>query len=244
MSLGQTCLSLVFTSGALEARGTVTLGCFYKGLISCWLPEPAHQLRGKKGSLERWRWHQHRAVSYLRAQAVGWPRPPLLQKRVVQGVVVRNEGMQNRTERNLTLAPRKSVLGKSPVAFIIIKGVITGLMESQAQIRDAQAGAPFVEGQRYPPVLWAPVTALDLRECTRSAAVGAGCAHSALRRSRRGPSWAGSGCPAFSLRHLCPPPFSRTSWFTAPKYRPFPTLELFSCLRGTGVARTFLFLTG
>ncbi|KAI4532959.1 hypothetical protein MG293_015978, partial [Ovis ammon polii] len=95
------------------------------------------------------------------------------QKRVVQGVVVRNEGMQNRTERNLTLVPRKSVLGKSPVAFIIIKGVITGLMESQAQIRDAQAGAPFVEGQCYPPVLWAPVTALDLRECTRSAAVGA-----------------------------------------------------------------------
>lgn len=162
-------------------------------------------------------------------------------RRVVQGVVVRNEGVQNRTERTPRLAPRKSVLGKSPMAFVIIKGIITGLLESQAQICDAQAGAPFVEGQCYPPVLWAPVTALDLRECTRNAAVGAGCVHSALHRSKRGPSWAGSGCPAFSLPHLCPPPFSRTSWFTAPKYRPFPTLELFSRLRGTGVARTFLF---
>lgn len=182
---------------------------------------------------------------------MGWPLPlcsepqsPLLQNRVVQGVVVRNEGMQNRTERNPRLAPRKSVLGKSSVAFVIIKGFITGLTESQAQICDSQAGAPFMERQCDPPILWAPVAAVDLRECARSATVGAGCAHSALRRSRRGPSWVGSGCPAFSLPHLRPPPFSSTSWFTAPKYRPFLTLELFSRLRGTGVARTFLLLIG
>lgn len=66
-------LSLVLTSRALVARGTVILGCFYKDLISCWLLEPADQLRSRKGSPERWRWHQHRAVSHLQAQTVGWP---------------------------------------------------------------------------------------------------------------------------------------------------------------------------
>ena len=89
------------------------------------------------------------------------PQSPLLQNRVVQGVVVRKEGVQNRTERNPRLAPRKSVLGKSSMAFVIIKGFITGLTESQAQIRDSQAGAPLMEGQCDPPVLWPPVTALD-----------------------------------------------------------------------------------
>lgn len=168
MSLGQTCLSLVFISRALVTQGMVTPGCFYKDLISCWLPEPAEQLRGRKGSLERWRWHRHRSVSHLQARAAGGPLPlcseprsPLLQNRVMQGVVVRNEGMQNRTERNPRLAPRKSVLGKSSMAFVIIKGFITGLTESQAQIRDSQAGALLMEGQCDPPVLWAPVTALD-----------------------------------------------------------------------------------
>lgn len=136
------------------------------------------------------------------------------------------------------------MLGKSSVAFVIIKGFIIGLMESQAQMCDSQVGAPFMEGQCYPPVLWAPVTALGLRECTHIAVVGGGCAHSARPRSRRGPSRAGSGCRAFSSSHLHPLPFSCTSWFTAPRYRPFPTLELFSCLRRTGVARTFLFLIG
>lgn len=39
------------------------------------------------------------------------------------GAVVRNKGMQNRTGRGTwTLVPRKSVLGKSPVAFIIKEG--------------------------------------------------------------------------------------------------------------------------
>lgn len=106
VSLGQTCLSLVLTSRALVARGTVILGCSYKDLISCWLLEPADQLRSRKGSPERWRWHQYRAVSHLRAWTVGWPPPlcseprlPLLQNRVVQ-VVVRDEGMENQTERN------------------------------------------------------------------------------------------------------------------------------------------------
>lgn len=47
------------------------------------------------------------------------------------------------------------------MAFVIIKGFITGLTESQAQIRDSQAGAPLMEGQCDPPVLWPPVTALD-----------------------------------------------------------------------------------
>ena len=250
VSLGQTCLSLVLTSRALVARGTVILGCFYKDLISCWLLEPADQLRSRKGSLERWRWLQHRAVSHLRARTVGWPPPlcsgprlPLLQNGAVQGVVMRDEGMENQTERNLRPAPRKSVLGKSSVAFVIIQGFIIGLMESQAQMCDSQVGAPFVEGPVLPTRPVGPVTALGLRECTHVAVVGGGCAHSARPRSRRGPYRAGSGCRAFFSSHLRPPPFSCTSWFTAPRYRSFPTLELFSCLR-TGVARTFLFLIG
>ena len=110
VSLGQMCLSLVLTSRALVARGMVILGCFYKDLISCWLLEPADQLSSRKGSLERWRWHQHRAVSHLRARTVGWPPPlcsgsrlPLLQN----GVVVRDEGMENQTERNLRLCTQE-----------------------------------------------------------------------------------------------------------------------------------------
>lgn len=162
-----------------------------------------------------------------------------LQKKVVQGVVVRNGGMQNRTERNLTLAPRSQCSGKSPVAFIIIKGVITGLMESQAQIRDAQAGAPFVEASDTHPSC-GPTSRLLI--CGNAHAVSlwvpavrtqpSASARALLGRLR---------LPCFLLASSLPASFSRTSWFTAPKYRPFPTLELFSCLRGTGVARTFLF---